>query len=99
MISKNVDFGTLVKRWRKESKYSQLAWDEELYAEITRAMLDIKEGAMSVPFNSVDPDSNAWFMPLLHSIRINPHEAKMEMDISLCKIKAETAKAMIGEIS
>jgi hypothetical protein len=98
-IPKNLEFAALVKRWRKESRYSQLTWDEELYAEITRAILDIKEGMISVPFNSVDPDSNAWFLPLLHSVRIIPHEAKIEMDISLCKLKGATAKAMIGEIS
>lgn len=94
-ITENQKFSVLIERWKKESEHSELAWDEELYAEMTRAMLNIKEGALSIPFNSLDPDTNAWFLPILHSIRFIPQKARMEMDLSLCKLKAEAAHLMI----
>lgn len=97
-IPDNLKLAAVIKRWKRESAYSDLAWDLELYTEIIRAILGIKEGTISLPFNSINPDSNVWFLPVLHSIRTVPQEGKMEFNVVLNKLKARTAKAMIGKI-
>ncbi len=94
-ITENLKFSTLVERWRKESEYANLSWDEELYEEMARAMLNRKEGAVSVPFNSVEPDSKTWLLPVVVRTRVVPEEKIMKFDILFCTIQSRVAEIMI----
>lgn len=93
----DIELYQLVKNWRKETDYPELKWDEEIFTEMTKAILNIKEGAVTIPFNSLDPDSTAWFLPLIHTTRLNPQQDQFEMDITFCKIKEAAAQLLIAK--
>ncbi|MEO1263755.1 MAG: hypothetical protein AAFZ15_33415 [Bacteroidota bacterium] len=93
----DIELDQLIRDWRKGTEYPDLKWDEELFTEMTKAILNLKEGAISTPFNSLDPDSTVWFLPLIHTSRINPQNGHFEMDITFYKLKESTAKLLIDQ--
>lgn len=94
-ITLNMKFFDLVDRWKKESEYSDLEWQEELYDEMVRAVLNRKERSVSLPFNSLESDINLWFLPVLSHFRIIPSEKCAEFDVLLCGIQPKAAHRMI----
>ena len=93
-IEQGMKFADLVDRWEKETEYSDLEWQDDLYDEMVRAVLNRKERALSSVFNSLEPDTNRWILPVVSRFRIVPSEECAELDVLLCSIKSDTARKM-----
>jgi len=96
-ITRNMRLNSLIRRWKQESKYSDIPWEKEVFEEMAIAMLNRKERGLSMPFNSLAPNTDAWFLPVLSHVRTLPDVNLMEFDILLCGIEANTAKRMIAK--
>jgi hypothetical protein len=96
VIPEQLKLTELVERWRKESEHAEHEWHEELYEEMARAVLNRKERALAVPFNSLQPDTDTWFLPVVSRFRIIPTERVAEFDVLLCSIRSDVGRRMTG---
>ena len=95
-INEGTLFHRLIDRWKAESSYASVNWQQEVYAEMARALLNHKERTISLPFNSLEPNTDLWVLPIISRFRILPGEKRVEFDLLFCGIESATAKKMIS---
>lgn len=94
---KDIKFSELIGRWNEKSRYPHLDWRSELYKEMTRVMRDNLSEPVSIPFDSIKPESGAWYLPIVNRVRVLPVEGTMEFDVFLYGVRPDIAMLMIGE--
>ena len=94
-FSKGISFSEVITGWQQESEFSDLNWQEALYGEMARTILNRKERALCTAFDSLDPDTDLWVMPVVTRYRIIPNEGRVEFDVLFCTIQSEIGKKIM----
>ncbi len=94
-LADNLKFEELFERWKNQSAFSTLDWKSELCREMTSAMRNSLAEPVSVPFDSIEPGVDAWYLPIVDRVREVPEDRTIEFDVFLFGIRSDVAKSMI----
>lgn len=95
--NEDIKLSELIKRWEEQSQHPHLNWTSELYREMTRVMRGNLSEPVSIPFDSIKPESDAWYLPIVNRVCVLPVEGTMEFDVFLYGVRPEIAKLMISK--